>query len=114
MPSIGQALYTNSVGMNPTTFNFRKTAFYTLWATITQWRYASIFAFTIFILWVKDGTVDPVIFQPLATVLIGTLACSSLLDVILLLLPAKTKAKLTRTSEEQEAWERLGALEATR
>lgn len=98
--------------MNPRPFNFYKTGFYMMWSTLTQWRWVKIGLFAIFLIWVKDGTVDSTVFLPLATTVVTCLAACSLLDVILMLLPAKAVAKLTRTRDEQEAWENLGAMEA--
>lgn len=100
--------------MNLRPFNFHKTGFYQIWNTLTQWRYAKVFAFVLFVLWVKDGEVEPTVFMPLTVAIIGCLALASLLDVVLMLIPAKTVSRLTRTAEEQEAWEKLGALEASR
>lgn len=93
-------------------FRFQRTAFYTIWTGLTQWRYARIFLFFIFILWVKDGSVDATTFQPLGVVMLVGLATGSLLDVILMLVPSKTLIRATRTVEEQAAFERLGCIEA--
>lgn len=92
-------------------FRFQKAGFYMVWSTLTQWRYAKIFAFALFILWVRHGAVDSTIFRPLAVALTASLALASLLDSVLLLLPAKTLAWLRRTREEEEAWEALGCPE---
>lgn len=99
--------------MNPRPFDFYRTGFYMMWSTLTQWRWVKIGLFAVFLLWTEDRTnVDPVAFQPLAIAVTGILALASLLDTVSLLLPAKVMAKLTRTREEKEAWEALGAMEA--
>jgi hypothetical protein len=100
--------------MNPRPFNFTKTGFHLVWSTITQWRWVKIALFAIFLIWVKDGTVDPATVRLIAVALTATLAGASLLDAILLILPAKTMAKLTRTRDEQRSWDALGAMEAKR
>lgn len=98
--------------MNPRPFDFYRTGFYMMWSGLTQWRWVKIGLFAVFLLWVKDGTVNPVMLQTLGIVITGSLALASLVDTVLLLLPAKVMAKLTRTREDEEAWDALGAMEA--
>lgn len=95
-------------------FRFRKTGFYMIWSAISQWRFVKIGLAVVFLVWVKDGTVDPVAFKPLCVVLTGSLALASLMDTVLLLLPARVLAYLTRTRAERDAWEAIGAMEAKR
>lgn len=96
-------------------WDFRETFFLQMWNTLTQWRYVRIAAFAWIILGYSRGwelAAEP--FRGLVVAITAILALASLIDVILLLLPTKAKAWLKKRRDDQEAWDRLGAMEATR